>query len=49
MGMAKPTPVDGCEPPQKAALTPMTAPPASISGPPELPTLIEASVWMKNE
>ena len=51
MGIAKPIPCAGCSgwPAQKAALTPMTAPEASMSGPPELPRLIDASVWMKNE
>ena len=51
IGMAKPIPCAGCSgwPAQNAALTPITAPLASISGPPELPRLIDASVWMKNE
>ncbi len=51
MGIAKPMPWAGCSgwPAQNAALMPMTAPAASMRGPPELPTLIEASVWMKNE
>jgi hypothetical protein len=30
-----------------AVLMPMTLPPASSSGPPELPGLIAASVWMR--
>ena len=45
-GMAKPTP---SLPPESLAiwaLTPMTSPCASSSGPPELPWLIAASVWI---
>ena len=30
-----------------AALMPTTAPRASISGPPEFPGLIDASIWMQ--
>jgi hypothetical protein len=30
-------------------LIPITLPPASISGPPELPGLMAASVWMTSE
>jgi len=45
MGMANPMPwPDGFT----AALIPMTAPRASSSGPPELPGLMAASVWMKS-
>ena len=52
MGMAKPSPI---EPPslpgvapmlRMAVLIPTTAPVESTSGPPELPGLIAASVWM---
>ena len=47
MGIAKPMPI---EPPlweKIAVLMPMTSPRRFKSGPPELPGLIEASVWMK--
>ena len=47
-GMAKPMP---CEPPERekiAVLMPTSRPFISTSGPPELPGLIAASVWMKN-
>jgi hypothetical protein len=45
IGTAKPMPlpVDVI-----AVLMPMTLPSMSKSGPPELPGLIEASVWMKS-
>ena len=47
-GTAKPMP----EPPPfwatKAVFTPITRPCASTSGPPELPGLMAASVWMKS-
>src|SRR5207244_1078658 len=47
-GMAKPMPI---EPPARdekiAVLTPTRLPVASISGPPEFPGLIAASVWIK--
>ena len=46
-GTAKPMPT---EPPPRlkiAVLMPMTSPRALISGPPLLPGLIDASVWMK--
>ena len=49
IGMAKPIPTDPDSPVlpvEIAALTPITAPLASMSGPPELPGLIAASVWM---
>ena len=44
IGMAKPMPLlfEAI-----AVLMPMTFPPASSSGPPELPGLIAASVWMR--
>src|SRR5690606_4307990 len=53
IGMAKPRPMepDWPEPPRPfpvdwiAELMPMTLPLASSSGPPELPGLIDASVW----
>ena len=47
-GMAKPMPT---EPPlwlKMAVLMPMTWPRALMSGPPLLPGLTEASVWMKS-
>ena len=46
-GIAKPTPL--LPPPSLwiCALTPITWPAASISGPPELPWLIGASVWIE--
>ena len=46
-GIAKPIPT---EPPVRekiAVLMPIRFPLASTSAPPELPTLIDASVWMK--
>src|SRR3954452_199740 len=54
MGMAKPSPIEPpCPPPIAPAdkvaiaeLTPITAPAPSTSGPPELPGLIAASVWI---
>ena len=47
-GMANPMPTEPplCE--KIAELIPIRAPRASISGPPELPGLIDASVWMKS-
>jgi hypothetical protein len=39
----------GVASPERRAHTPTTCPDWSMSGPPELPRLIEASVWMKNE
>jgi hypothetical protein len=36
----------GCGPPRTPRSLPIAAPAASTSGPPELPTFIEASVWM---
>ena len=44
IGMAKPIPL---LPDAIAVLMPMTLPSASSSGPPELPGLIAASVWMR--
>jgi quercetin dioxygenase-like cupin family protein len=47
-GIAKPTPMLPAEAPSTEALavvTPTTRPVPSTSGPPELPGLIEASVW----
>jgi hypothetical protein len=46
-GIAKPTPAFACVPPDAiCALTPTTSPFRLSSGPPELPGLIAASVWM---
>ena len=44
IGIAKPMPLLFWA---MAVLMPMTLPPASSSGPPELPGLIAASVWMR--
>ena len=44
IGIAKPMPVESRS---TAVLMPMTAPVASSSGPPLLPGLIAASVWMR--
>ena len=46
MGIAKPSP--SLPPPREMidALMPMTSPDALTSGPPELPGLIDASVWI---
>ena len=52
MGIAKPTPMLPLSPPRlpptvaMAELTPITSPSMSTSGPPELPGLIAASVWI---
>ena len=46
-GMAKPTPSLPPEAEAMAVLIPMTLALASASGPPELPGLIGASVWMR--
>ena len=51
MGMAKPRPIEPplselCEAVRMEELMPTTAPVMSTSGPPELPGLIAASVWM---
>src|SRR2546422_440670 len=45
MGIAKPIP---CPVARTAEQTPITLPSAFSSGPPELPGLIDASVWMKS-
>ena len=51
-GIAKPRPIDPAWPSAEVAsdlieeLMPMTAPVASNNGPPELPGLMEASIWM---
>ena len=48
-GIAKPTP---SLPPESLwiwALTPITFPEAEMSGPPELPWLMGASVWIESE
>ncbi len=47
MGMAKPIPA--LRSPRMAVLTPMSCPSMLRSGPPELPGLIDASVWMKSK
>ena len=44
IGMAKPMPFESVA---TAVLMPMTSPTASRSGPPLLPGLIAASVWMR--
>mmetsp|Transcript_57254 Transcript_57254/g.153281 ORF Transcript_57254/g.153281 Transcript_57254/m.153281 type:complete len:369 (+) Transcript_57254:196-1302(+) len=46
MGMARPTPAKPPLPLRMAVLTPMTWPSELSKGPPLLPGLIEASVWM---
>ena len=46
MGMAKPSPSLPPERDRMEALIPITSPRALTSGPPELPGLIEASVWI---
>ena len=48
IGMAKPMPAFMPERDKMAVLMPMTRPRESTSGPPELPGLMEASVWMKS-
>ncbi len=48
MGIAKPTPALERVEVAIAALIPITLPSRSTSGPPELPGLIAASVWMKS-
>ena len=45
MGIANPIP---CPVASTAEQTPITLPSALSKGPPELPGLIEASVWMKS-
>ena len=44
IGIAKPMPLESAA---MAVLMPTTLPPASSSGPPELPGLIAASVWIR--
>ena len=49
IGIAKPMPTLPCFwslPVEICEVTPITRPAASISGPPELPWLIAASVWI---
>ena len=49
IGIAKPMPTLPCwpvEPVEICEVTPITRPCESISGPPELPWLIAASVWI---
>jgi len=47
-GMAKPIPMLPPEPLKIAEFMPISSPPRLISAPPELPGLIDASVWMKS-
>ena len=47
-GMAKPMPMLPPERERMAELIPMRRPSMSTRAPPELPGLIEASVWMKS-
>ena len=51
IGTANPMPTEPLlpEPVAICELMPITRPSASISGPPELPGLIAASVWMTSE
>jgi hypothetical protein len=44
--MAKPTPLDEPEREMMKVFTPIRSPSMSTSGPPELPGLMAASVWM---
>ena len=46
-GTAKPIPIDPPLGEMIAVLMPTTSPSMSNSGPPELPRLMDASVWMK--
>jgi hypothetical protein len=46
IGIAKPTPSAFPDSERIWALIPITRPPASRSGPPELPWLIGASIWI---
>ncbi len=48
-GMAKPTPVEVPVRDKIEVLRPIRSPSMSTRGPPELPGLIAASVWMKYE
>ena len=45
-GTAKPMPIEPPVGDMMAVLMPITSPPRLNSGPPELPRLMEASVWM---
>ena len=45
-GVAKPMPIEPPEGERIAVLMPMTSPTMLNNGPPELPLLMEASVWM---
>ncbi len=45
-GVAKPMPTEPPEGERMAVLMPMTSPSRLNSGPPELPLLMAASVWM---
>ena len=46
--MAKPMPTDPPDGEKIALFTPITRPERSNVGPPELPWLIGASIWMKS-
>jgi hypothetical protein len=48
LGIEKPMPIEPPEGEKIAVLTPITSPSVLNIGPPELPRLIEASVWMKS-
>ena len=45
-GVANPMPIEPPDGDRMAVLMPITSPAMSNSGPPELPLLIDASVWM---
>ena len=47
-GIEKPMPIDPPDGEKIAVLMPITCPSMLNSGPPELPRLIAASVWMKS-
>jgi hypothetical protein len=47
-GMEKPMPIEPPEGETMAVLMPITSPRTLNSGPPELPRLMAASVWMKS-
>ena len=47
-GIAKPMPIEPPEGEKIAELMPITSPSRLNIGPPELPRLIAASVWMKS-
>ena len=47
-GMAKPMPIEPPDGEKMAELIPITSPSRLNMGPPELPLLMAASVWMKS-